>query len=139
MAFQEPCHKLAWILDACCKDQSLDERRLKELSGFFAAFQGASRHKSHKRPRDWDTEGGSRAKSDADEPSRVLAEAGMVLREPCTLHLIVHQVKLAPEISKGDTCKKDFSTGGGPGTQREAAGAIECAENLLTTSAVAAT
>lgn len=98
---QEPCHKLAWTLDACCKDQNLDERRLKELSAFFAAFKGSHHHKAHKRAREWETETGSRANSDSDDPARVLAEAGMVLREPCTLHLIVHQVIL--EFAVGHT------------------------------------
>ena len=89
---QEPCHKLAWILDACCKDQNLDERRLKELSAFFLPYRHLKHHKHHKRPREWET--GSMANSDSEEPQKVLAEAGMVLREPCTLHLIIHQASL---------------------------------------------
>lgn len=89
---QEPCHKLAWILDACCKDQVLDERRLKELSAFFAPYQQARQHKHHKRPREWESV--SKANSDSDDPQKALAEAGMILREPCTLHLIIHQASL---------------------------------------------
>lgn len=33
---QEPIHKLAWTLDACLNDRTLDARRTKELQTFFA-------------------------------------------------------------------------------------------------------
>lgn len=33
---QEPIHKLAWTLDACLNDRTLDARRTQELQNFFA-------------------------------------------------------------------------------------------------------
>ncbi len=33
---QEPIHKLAWTLDACLNDRTLDARRTRELQNFFA-------------------------------------------------------------------------------------------------------
>lgn len=99
VAAQEPCHKLAWTLDACLKDMVLDERRLRELSLFFSGFEGPAgqhRGKPSKRPRDWEgpSEFEPGSSSHLDEPQRVLAEAGMVLRDPSSMHLIVHQVAL---------------------------------------------
>lgn len=34
----EHCHKLAWIIDACLRDHVMDERRLRELNGFFQLY-----------------------------------------------------------------------------------------------------
>lgn len=30
----DPCHKFAWLLDACVRDRSIDSKRLKELQAF---------------------------------------------------------------------------------------------------------
>ena len=30
----DPCHKFAWLLDACIRDRSIDSKRLKELQSF---------------------------------------------------------------------------------------------------------
>ena len=38
---QDPVHKLAWTLDACINDRSLDSRRLRELQNFFAPHDTA--------------------------------------------------------------------------------------------------
>ena len=38
---QDPVHKLAWTLDACVNDRSLDSRRLRELQNFFAPHDTA--------------------------------------------------------------------------------------------------
>ena len=40
-ALQDPVHKLAWTLDACVNDRSLDSRRLRELQNFFAPHDTA--------------------------------------------------------------------------------------------------
>ena len=40
-AVQDPVHKLAWTLDACINDRSLDSRRLRELQNFFAPHDTA--------------------------------------------------------------------------------------------------
>lgn len=34
----DPCHKLAWTLDACMRDGVIDARRLKELKNFFSKY-----------------------------------------------------------------------------------------------------
>ena len=76
----------------------LDERRLRELTAFFANQEATvQRHKSKppKRAREWE-EDRTGSGSHSEEPQRVLADAGMVLREPSTMHLICHQVRPGP-------------------------------------------
>lgn len=38
---QEPCHRLAWTLDACINDKTLDDKRLNSLMAFFAPVDRA--------------------------------------------------------------------------------------------------
>ena len=88
---QEPCHKLAWTLDACYRDHVLDERRLKELSSIIQGLQSTKgKAKSSKRGRDWESHAEPSALK-SDQPLRVLAEAGMIIRDPSVFHLIIHQ------------------------------------------------
>lgn len=39
----EPCHKFAWCLDACEKDNTVETRRIKELQSFFDHIQSGDR------------------------------------------------------------------------------------------------
>lgn len=92
---QEPCHKLAWTLDACYRDQVLDERRLKELTSIIQSLQNFEKKGiSVKRGRDWESQQISMGnRSHSEQNPRVLAEAGMIIRDPSIFHLIIHQVK----------------------------------------------
>mmetsp|Transcript_15476 Transcript_15476/g.43334 ORF Transcript_15476/g.43334 Transcript_15476/m.43334 type:complete len:687 (+) Transcript_15476:362-2422(+) len=96
----EQSHKLAWIIDACLRDHLLDEKRLRELHGFFQLYDGVGKQdgkRKGKSARRGDHEyGGGDAESagglshaPSDEPGRVLGEAGLVLRDPATLHLLL--------------------------------------------------
>ncbi|PRW60598.1 Negative elongation factor B [Chlorella sorokiniana] len=110
---KEACHKLAWTLDACLKDRKLDQRRLRELANFFQPYEAAARrsggsggaraaHRGGTRITirlpsrggiDDDAESaGAPGASHAEEPNQELADAGMVLRDPSTFHLILHHV-----------------------------------------------
>ncbi len=97
-------HKLAWTLDACLRDRVLDGRRLRELAHFFSGFAAAPRPGGGRRPPEGRaakrTRGGDDAESlglpgrggaGEEEPNRALGDAGMVLRDPATMHLIISQ------------------------------------------------
>ncbi|GAB4814531.1 hypothetical protein N2152v2_001577 [Parachlorella kessleri] len=102
---KEPCHKLAWTLDACLKDRSLDERRVREVANFFQPYEGSEararqgrrsggvvRARSRGHIEEDAESAGAPGASHAEEPNRELGDAGMVLRDPSTLHLMLHQV-----------------------------------------------
>jgi negative elongation factor B len=110
----DSCHKLAWTLDACIKDKMFNSRRLLELRNFFASFiKAADDRRLVGKKRRANTSGrrggqrtGGRAGDDdaesagvpgaaaafADDPLRELGAAGMVLRDPATFHLMLHQI-----------------------------------------------
>ena len=70
----------------------LDERRLKELASIIQGLQSTKQKaKSSKRGRDWESHAEPSALK-SDQPLRVLAEAGMIIRDPSVFHLIIHQV-----------------------------------------------
>ena len=67
LGLQDPCHKLAWTLDACLNARTLDSRRLRELQHFFAPHDtagamhppragGASKRPKHRHGADNDAE-----------------------------------------------------------------------------------
>lgn len=123
---QEPCHKLAWALDACLNDRVLDDRRLKELQNFFAHHDTGERPSSprarhRRRPPtaegDAESAGGPGLSSSFGEHTgRVLGDAAMILRDPSTAHLLAHQVirqleaVVAAESSPGDDGSLLFMT-----------------------------
>ncbi|PSC68506.1 Negative elongation factor B [Micractinium conductrix] len=107
---KESCHKLAWTLDACLKDRKLDARRLRELANFFQPYEVAeARHAARASHRggtritirvhsrgavddDAESAGAPGASAHGEEPHRELVDAGMVLRDPSTFHLLIHHV-----------------------------------------------
>ncbi|KAK9806710.1 hypothetical protein WJX72_000208 [[Myrmecia] bisecta] len=103
---KEPCHKLAWTLDACLKERTLNEKHARELQNFFALYdvpgkgnkaggRGGGSERSTKRGAEEDAESMGRpgvSSSHADDPSRILGDAGLILRDPSICHLIVHQI-----------------------------------------------
>uniref|UniRef100_A0A1D1ZVX3 Negative elongation factor B n=1 Tax=Auxenochlorella protothecoides TaxID=3075 RepID=A0A1D1ZVX3_AUXPR len=110
---RDPCHKLAWTLDACLMDKRLDSRRLQEIGNFFVRFEdhapfaaragssrrghrGAQQQRSQRSgSRAWEDDAessGAPGASAALDPFQELGDAGMVLRDPSTLHLIVHNI-----------------------------------------------
>lgn len=98
---QEPVHKLAWTLDACLRDRVLDARRLRELAHFFSGFPAAPapRRKADKRARNGDAESlgvPGRGGAVGDEPNRALGDAGMVLRDPLAMYLLINQARARP-------------------------------------------
>ena len=36
---QEPCHRLAWTLDACINDRKLDSKRIATLRSILAPYE----------------------------------------------------------------------------------------------------
>ena len=111
----DPCHKLAWTLDACLKDQAFSKRHVNEIQTFFSSFiiaakarrkslgmirgnaSGGSR-RGQRALSDWDVDddaesaGVPGAASASEDPLRELGAAGMVLRDPATFHLMLHEV-----------------------------------------------
>ena len=101
---QEPVHKLAWTLDACLRDRVLDARRLRELAHFFSGFPAvpAPRRKADKRARDGDAESlgvPGRGGAVGDERNRALGDAGMVLRDPLAMYLLINQARMRPALA----------------------------------------
>ncbi|BDA45944.1 Negative elongation factor B [Coccomyxa sp. Obi] len=108
---KEPVHKLAWTLDACLKDRVIDERRLRELNHFLSTFDrqqaqlaaAARKALPKKRGREGVMDAESmglpgRSTNAGAEPMRALADAGMVLRDPSTMYLIIHHVLRRLEV-----------------------------------------
>ncbi|CAL5228021.1 g11083 [Coccomyxa viridis] len=105
---KDPVHRLAWSLDACLKDRVLDEKRMRELHQFFvplnkpAAGTGSLKIRmggaAKKRARessavDAESMGSpGRSTNAQSDPLAVLGDAGMVLRDPATMRLIIHHV-----------------------------------------------
>lgn len=108
LANEDPCHDLAWILDAAiahsrdAPEQGQEGGVLKpahtaSLKKFFRDFdskQNTGRAKKRKY-----LSGGSEGESPLysegdwhDDYGKVIAEAGMILRDPSALHLIIKQV-----------------------------------------------
>ena len=113
---QEPVHKLAWTLDACLRDRVLDARRLRELAHFFSGFPAAPapRRKADKRARDGDAESlgvPGRGGAVGDEPNRALGDAGMVLRDPLAMYLVINQARA--RLALALPCRAEARKGAG--------------------------
>ena len=98
---QDPCYRLAWVLDAAMEKRMLSTQHLAELRRFFAPYDGlvsgkASSKAGSKRPRS------KRGGDDDDAESQgaggvanqILGDAGMILRDIPVFHMIIHQVCL---------------------------------------------
>ncbi|KAK9862457.1 hypothetical protein WJX84_012054 [Apatococcus fuscideae] len=95
---QDPCYRLAWVLDAAMEKRMLSTQHLAELRRFFAPYDGlvsgkASSKAGSKRPRS------KRGGDDDDAESQgaggvanqILGDAGMILRDIPVFHMIIHQ------------------------------------------------
>ncbi|KAL3145434.1 hypothetical protein ABBQ38_001680 [Trebouxia sp. C0009 RCD-2024] len=112
LANEDPCHDLAWILDAAIAqnrsslEQDRDSQVLKpahmaSLKKFFRDLE--SRDAGRGRKRKHQAAGSAGGESPMygsgawrEESGKVLAEAGMILRDPSALHLIIQQVEKFP-------------------------------------------
>ena len=88
---QDPCHKLAWCLDACLRDveagrEAFTDARLRELHAFFQQFE--TQREAKKAPAGNHHQGSS---SNTFNPDLFLGEAGMILRSPEVFHLLGHE------------------------------------------------
>lgn len=100
LANEDPCHDLAWILDAAIAhnrvagEQDKDGGVLKpahmaSLKKFFTELDSRDPGRGRKRKK---VSGGESPMYSGEESGKVIAEAGMILRDPSALHLIIQQV-----------------------------------------------
>ncbi|XP_066919787.1 negative elongation factor B-like [Clytia hemisphaerica] len=62
----DPCHKFAWLLDACIRDKSIDTKRLKELQSFLDSMKKTQ--------------------------EEILGDIGMILCDPYATYTIVQSI-----------------------------------------------
>ncbi|KAK9803792.1 hypothetical protein WJX73_009326 [Symbiochloris irregularis] len=96
---QEPCHRLAWTLDACINAKTLDDKRLSSLQSFFAPLDRAPSARSaplsappKKRARSSRMDGDAESQGvPGGDGSKILGDAAMILRDLPALYFFLHQ------------------------------------------------
>ena len=117
------CHRLALLLEGCVKDGHCEPKRLRDALGIMESLEkdaAASAAKAQKQSGKLGGRGaaqraGSEASDGGESISRVedsaaqwLADAGMVLRDPPVLHLLLHEtVRTLEGVVEREAVPKD--------------------------------
>ena len=102
----DPCHRLAWTLDAAIKERSCEQKRLHELMQIFNPYDRKNRKKM-RFSRSIEDGGGSTSQPDE---STVLGEMGMILRDPPVYFFLARQaLKRLEHVVEAQTMPRDDS------------------------------